>query len=188
MKKIISLVLAVILLFSFAACDKNLKIKKDETNQNETSFEVKDFAINIDEEENVVEIGIYTGDDKKVRVPDTVDGMAVVGILSNCFAATPVEKVTMGKYVYYIESYAFQWTQIEEFEVPEGATYLGNHVFYECEKLKKVTLPDSLETIGDNIFEGCVNEVEVIVTEDSFAHNYCKDLVEQGANIKITVE
>ncbi len=188
MKKLMSLTLAVILLFSFAACDKNLKIERDEFNENETSFEVEDFAVNINEEENVVEIGNYTGDDKSVRVPDTVDGKPVVGILSNCFAASTAEKITMGKYVYYIESYAFQWAEIEEFEVPEGATYLGNHVFYECENLKKVTLPDSLEEIGDNIFEGCVNQVEVVVTEGSFAHEYCEDILDIGANIKITAK
>ncbi len=185
MKKIISLALAVILILSFAGCDKNLKIEKDKDNLEETSFDVGGFALSIDEEENVVEIGIYTGDDKKVRVPDTVDGLPVVGILSNCFAATTAEKITLGKYVYYIESYAFQWAEIEELEVPEGATYLGNHVFLECPNLKKVTLPDSLETIGDNIFEGCVNEVEVVVEKDSFAHEYCEQILADGANIKI---
>ena len=185
MKKIISLALAVILMMSFAGCDKNLKIEKDENNRDETSFDVGGFALSIDEEENVVEIGMYTGDDEKVRVPDTVDGLPVVGILANCFAGCDVEEVKMGKYVYYIESYAFQWTAIEEFEVPEGATYLGDHVFLECENLKNVTLPDSLETIGDNIFEGCVSEVEVVVEKDSFAHEYCEKILADGANIKI---
>ena len=95
MKKIISLALAVILLFSFAACDKNLKIDREEFEENETSFEVEDFGISIDEEENVVEIGNYTGDEKKIRVPDTVDGKPVVGILSNCFAASTAKEITI---------------------------------------------------------------------------------------------
>ena len=188
MKRIILLALAVMLVLSFAGCDKNLKLEKNEFDENETSFVVDGYAISIDEEEGVVDIANYTGDEKKVRVPDTVDGKPVVGILSSCFADCDAKEIKVGKYVYYIESYAFQWTEIEEFEVPEGATYLGKGVFLECEKLKKVTLPDSLETIRDNIFEGCTNTVEVVVKKDSFAHNYCKELLDSGANIKITVK
>lgn len=44
-------------------------------------------------------------------------------------------------------------------------TVIGNFAFYECRKLVKVTLPDSLEGIGHAAFEGCTSLKEITIPE-----------------------
>lgn len=50
---------------------------------------------------------------------------------------------------------AFVATHLPEFTAPEGVTEIGHHCFIYNEYLKTVTLPSTLQAIGDNAFSGC---------------------------------
>ena len=39
--------------------------------------------------------------------------------------------------------------------IPEGPIYVNNNVFYECQYLKSVELPSTIQFVNDNIFYGC---------------------------------
>ena len=41
---------------------------------------------------------------------------------------------------------------IEEVIIPEGYLYVGEKAFFDCPKLKKITLPSTLTEIGENAF------------------------------------
>ena len=55
--------------------------------------------------------------------------------------------VESGIYAEYINKY-----EIKEFEVPDGVTEIEPFAFYQCTTLESVTLPDSVESIGDSAF------------------------------------
>ncbi len=53
--------------------------------------------------------------------------------------------------------------QIQELDVQEGVTYLGNRLFYGADNLTKVTLPDSLTSIGEGAFRECTKLKEITI-------------------------
>lgn len=185
MKRIVSILLALLMLLSLTACGNNVKTKRTEDEIDDRAFRIGDMFANFDDEETEVVISSYIGEKSKVKIPDTVDKVPVVGIAPTTFACTPVKSITFGKNLYYIGAYAFQETKIKEIKIPEGITYLGDGLFYNCEELKKVTLPESLITIGNNIFDGVTNTVTVKVVEGSEADTYCSKLVDEGVDLVI---
>lgn len=47
-------------------------------------------------------------------------------------------------------------------EIPEGVKRIGREVFHSCDSLKSVSLPDSLEEIGEYAFANCqINELNI---------------------------
>ena len=53
-----------------------------------------------------------------------------------------------------IEEYAFQFSNIEEIELPEGLEIIGDEAFSGCHKLKHVKLPSTVKELGEDAF-GC---------------------------------
>ena len=39
--------------------------------------------------------------------------------------------------------------------IPDGVISIGNYAFWECASLTGITLPDSVEYIGEDAFAGC---------------------------------
>ena len=58
--------------------------------------------------------------------------------------------------------YNSEGSEFIDAEVPEGPTYVNNNVFYNCQNLKSVTLPSSIQIINDNIFYGCTSLTRVM--------------------------
>ena len=55
--------------------------------------------------------------------------------------------------------------EITQVSIPQGVTRIGNSALWGMVSLENVTIPDSVETIGDNAFDGC--GVTKIVIPDS---------------------
>ena len=47
--------------------------------------------------------------------------------------------------------------QIEEVQIGEGITHLGNNAFYDAENIAEVHIPESLVSIGNYVFASCYN-------------------------------
>ncbi len=105
----------------------------------ETGEEVRDDFLLTDgiagfPEEFVVESGVlvrYEGTKKEIVVPK---GVSVIG--ERAFA---------------------DHSGITSVKLLEGVTGIRGFAFYHCNKLKEVTLPDTLETVGDYAFSYCFN-------------------------------
>ncbi len=54
-----------------------------------------------------------------------------------------------------INTYAFRETDIESITLPSSITTWGNSLFYQCESLKEVVMPDNLEAIPTGCFKEC---------------------------------
>lgn len=51
------------------------------------------------------------------------------------------------------------------FMIPDGVTSLSWNTFKDCDSLKKITLPNSLEWIGNGVFHGCTGLTEIIIPD-----------------------
>ncbi len=58
-----------------------------------------------------------------------------------------------------------------EYAVPDGVKTIATFAFYECQKLQKLSLPASVETIGVSGIDICWSLTEINVAEDNA--NYC---------------
>ena len=73
----------------------------------------------------------------------------------------------------HIEEEAFAGTQVSAYELPEGLETIGKRAFADNWSLEQVILPDSLESIADDAFEGCV-DLLLICREGTFGETYAK--------------
>ena len=55
---------------------------------------------------------------------------------------------------------------IEAVVIGQGVTGVGNYAFYNCTKLKTVSLPQSLAAIGRNAFQGCKSLETVTIPQE----------------------
>ncbi len=79
---------------------------------------------------------------------------------------------------------------LEELEIPEGVTSIAPYEYANYTKLKKVTLPSTLESIGEGAFQGCTALTEITVNVPKIsAHAFrdCENLKELTLGKKVAV-
>ncbi|MGM9950152.1 MAG: leucine-rich repeat protein [Lysinibacillus sp.] len=109
--------------------------------------------------ETIVEIGSYAFDE--------------------CYNLSSIQ---LPKRMEYISAYAFSDTALEEVVVPSGIEFLGNFLFFNCRKLRTVSLQEGLKNIGNSSFAGCsaLEEIEIPGTVEMIR----KDAFKQCRNLK----
>ena len=55
--------------------------------------------------------------------------------------------------------------QIEEFEVPNGVTSIGNGAFTDCNSLTSITIPDGVTSIGNGAFANCSSLTSIVIPD-----------------------
>lgn len=56
-----------------------------------------------------------------------------------------------------LADYAFNCSKVHTVSMPDSVQSIGNYCFYECEDMRKITLSGSLTAIPDAAFAGCTN-------------------------------
>ena len=113
----------------------------------------------------------YTGNDREVVIPETVDGFPITIIGNLAFSHNPmIEKITFSASVLRIEDGscdsvpepvqygAFSHCiKLKSIVFPEDSrlSYIGNFAFCGADALTSVTLPDSIRTLGLSCFDEC---------------------------------
>ena len=105
----------------------------------------------------------YSGKDEVLRVPDELGGYPVAEIGYGAFkGCTSLKVVELPDSIETIDSWAFQYLQIEKITLPKSLKIIGFGAFWGCESLKEVDLPDALEIIGKDGFYGSGIEMLVL--------------------------
>ena len=54
-------------------------------------------------------------------------------------------------------------TSLEQIDLPEGTTVIGDSAFDYCSSLKRIHIPESVKAIGDRTFDGCFDLEELFL-------------------------
>ena len=79
----------------------------------------------------------------------------------------PVSKIEPSKKSTLYWKLAFYGTSIEEINIPESVTYIGELAFFGCSDAKKLVLPRKDTFIGQRAFKNCINLEEIRIPEGS---------------------
>ena len=134
MKNNINSFLLLLLLVIMAGCEYEFEYYTAEENSDKENtvlnYTTKDFSL----------IRIYSNDDAEV--------------ISNVYENGVGKIVLRGKRG-YLPSYIFAYNyNLKSIVIPEGIKNIDNDVFYACENLVDVELPNSLEQISSEAFSG----------------------------------
>ena len=104
----------------------------------------------------------YTGNKKKVVIPDKINGTEVTGIGDRAFQV-------------------YEGSSLTGITIPEGVTHIGEYAFYDCKNLTSITLPESITSIGKLAFENCAKLTSItlpqgIKTIEEETFHFCTSL------------
>lgn len=95
---------------------------------------------------------------KSITIPETV---IEIGSMAFCYCSELKTVVFDGDELTTIGPAAFSGCNFTEFVVPDGVTTVKENVFNGCRKLKKITFPSSVKTLGAKALANCENLYEV---------------------------
>ncbi|MDE6667027.1 MAG: leucine-rich repeat domain-containing protein [Clostridia bacterium] len=123
-------------------------------NTDEFSVDNFDFKI-IDSKAQTVSVIGYSGKEKDVVIPATVNEYTVLRIGKEAFQNSDIESVYFNSTMLYIDEYAFNGcTKLEEVE-SEASIIVHSYAFNNCTALKTVFLPYA--SLLKNSFNGCTS-------------------------------
>lgn len=181
--------------FSGAKNAKSIDIGKYVKNIDTSCFvelnSLEKITIDSENENFISEDGVLYNKDKTVLVkfpnnkslenfefPKTVTS---IGEYAFCGNNTENISLEIPNTITSIGNCAFAQSKIKEITIPDTVTTIGEGVFEHCEALTKVTLPTNLNTISTNLFSNCTKlasiEIPASVTNiESGAFESCKSL------------
>lgn len=110
----------------------------------------------------------------EVNIPDTLDGLTVMGIANFAFqGSVHAESLIIPDSVKFIGTGAFMsCTSLNNVVIGEGVTVIPADCFFSCPSLKSVKLPDNLNTIGYEAFFCCPDaDIEIPESVSNIGEN-----------------
>lgn len=178
MKKIAVVLVALMLILSFASCAEQQQDLTSINNYVAPSYEHKiatgtlTFADSVGEYATITDyVGLYTN--HEVEVPEMVgsdkDGWRTITVIGKeafyyCTAAT---KITLPDTITAIEDWAFAGcTSLETIVIPASVTSIGKGAFNGCTSLRSVVfLGTDVKTLGDYVFNDCTALETIVLPE-----------------------
>ena len=158
MKKVLTKCIIVILFVLFAIIILTNK-----------AYAESNFQYEINESGNSVTITKYTGKEKEVVVPETIEGHVVTDIGKNCFYFnSSICSVTLPKTIVKIGDFAFcDCHNLVSVNVPNRVITIGNNAFKSCPKLTSIYIPANVKYIGVAVFSYCDSLSKIYVNDDN---------------------
>lgn len=164
MKKILLLsliILTVVLAFVGCGCQNT---------EDDGQYKTGDLMFLLTEDKNGYEfIGVYNKDDTltdmEVIIPDTYNGLPVVGIRGFDTKDAPyITKITIPEGIKYIADGGLSHlTQVESITLPSTVEEIGEGAFYGCASLVSIDIPTKVTEIKDNTFTNCFSLESVAI-------------------------
>jgi hypothetical protein len=181
MKKTTATIIALLLVFSIAACGGNGnnggngKLNSGNGNSSGSSgmnsggnkaeaqppndipeTPASDFSYQYNAEISGIEITEYTGTAIKVRIPQMIEDVPVKIIGDEAFYENGIMEVYIPNGVVQIGSRAFMnCTGLSNINIPDGVVEIGSGAFMNCTGLSNINIPDGVVQIGDQAFYNC---------------------------------
>ena len=137
---------------------------------------------------------IGTCTDKDIVIPNTYDGLPVVGIFSEAFMGnTNITSVVIPDNVILIYDSAFmECTSLEKVKFGNGLKGILECAFGYCTNLKEINFPDGLEYIYAHAFNTCTSLKEVVIPNsvtriETYAFANCSSLESISFSDNITI-
>lgn len=86
---------------------------------------------------------------------------SVTTVKRGAFRYSHVKRFEMPAGMTEVPQELFYGSKIEEIVLPEGIKSISQSAFYECDQLKQVFLPSTLESIGNMAFQGVTSAVDI---------------------------
>lgn len=133
---------------------KNEEISSLEFYTNVVIIDINNFKTEvISEEDKTIKLIRYKGKNKKIKIPDTIDGYKVIELSKGLFSGQKVEYIEFPKYLKEIpEKCCKDCSKLTEVKINKNTTKIGECAFSRCESLEKIYLPNNLKTIESNAF------------------------------------
>ena len=145
MKKILTLSLILVLLFSITSCGK--KIKK---------AQAEDFEY--EQIEGGIILTKYIGDKTRIKVKNSYDGYNVWGITKDTFRDNDNLEAIILPGVLTIPEYAFEGCEnLNYVKFRSGNTYIKEYAFKGCTALEEIKISGTVEEIDEKAFIDCPN-------------------------------
>lgn len=170
MKRAVSIIIIMLTLISLNACkvkENNASPAETSRTKNETNTVVSvmykcpsennDYIYDFNEEG--ITLVKYTGKDKEISVPQTIDNVYITEIGKECFAQNQnIVSVEIPHCVRTVDSYAFyNCTNLSSVIIKEGVEKIAPSAFDGCSSLKEISFPSSVKEIGLCAFSNCTN-------------------------------
>ena len=111
--------------------------------------EAGDFSIIVLADDTIAITG-YNGEEEELLIPEKLNGKRVSLIRS--LETDTVEKLTIPGCVIAVDENAVVSSSIEKITLRDGMVSLNDGAFAECEKLKEINIPKTIDYIGSAVF------------------------------------
>ncbi len=107
--------------------------------------------------------GIGECKDTQIIIPDTYEGLPVLGIAPRSFAGErEITYVNLPEGATMIGEWAFrECVNLRRLEIPATVSYIGREAFRGCIRVSEVCVPDGITVISNGTFRDCVNLISV---------------------------
>ena len=154
MKKLISLLLSLVMAFSFA-----LSV---------SAKTYGDYEFKVLSDKTIKIISYYRENAKKVTIPSKIEGKKVTVIGDYAFLTTEkIKTLKLGKYIKKIGMSAFEdCISLKKVTIPNSVKIIDDDAFSSCEKLKGVKIGKKVKIINDYAFHCCESLKSVTIPKN----------------------
>lgn len=197
MKKAVSILLCLIMMFSFAACSEQ---PENAVSEKETSIDYKNYTYTKPDTSLTAQgilIGtvtweLYDNGSLYVEGEGSMPDWAKISDLAWRDKIHEIKSVYIGKGITAIGDFAFAYcSNLSSVYIPDTVTSVGNSAFIRCERLAGITLPGTVTEIGDSAFAYCLVLKSFAVPENvtsigSSAFSGCTEIDEISIQLNVS--
>lgn len=94
----------------------------------------------------------YTGTDKDIVIPKTIEGYKVSRIAAKAFAGSELQSVDIQAEITSLSESAFECSTVQRVVLPNTLKDIGDRAFYQCRSLTTINFCEGLQKIGGEAF------------------------------------
>ena len=148
-KKVFSLLLAIVMLFSITAGIDLSAYAYEKITSGDYKYSILD--------DGTIRITKYIGTDTAIIIPSEIDGKTVTSLSGMMFSShrDSLTSVIIPNTVTEIDGTFTYCKNLESVTLGNNITSIVNNTFDGCTSLTSITIPDSVTSIGNCAFRGC---------------------------------